>query len=193
MTNYSIVAYADEINREHEFATNLADEAVEHAKRAGVLLLKAKAEIPHGEFGAWISSHLNVSQRQAQRYMAAALGKAIPVRALTHKSDTVSHLIRDIQPGEFVRIVGFAGKKYAELVVMPQVADNKYIHTAYIEGLSLDGAFAGGICDFTKRGILLSRLAIMVDRLQVEIPNPEIVERFFTDGFDRNPFAEVDA
>jgi len=190
MNNHSIVAYADEINREHEFATNLADEAVVHAKRAGVLLLKAKAEIPHGGFGAWITSHLNVSQRQAQRYMAAALGKAIPVRALTHKSDTVSHLIRDIQPGEYLRIVGLAGNKYTELVVMPQL-DNQYVHTAYIEALSLDGEFSGGICTYSKRGVSVAGLKLLTEHGSYQISNPEIVERYFADGVDRNPYAEV--
>lgn len=81
-----------QINAHHEIATKQARQAMESAKAAGRLLLEVKASIPHGMFTKWIQDHLSVSDRQAQRYMALAQGKAIPIRNLAAKTDTVSVL-----------------------------------------------------------------------------------------------------
>lgn len=91
---------AAQIQAHHDAAHNAADKAIEHAKQAGVLLLEVKASLPHGEFTKWVDVHLTVSQRQAQRYIAAAQGKALPVRAIAPpvKNDTVSYL-PDPAPG----------------------------------------------------------------------------------------------
>jgi hypothetical protein len=86
---------ADEINRLHQLATKSANEAMEYAKDIGLLLIQKKAELPHGEYGKWIDANLDVSTRQAQRYVNVAEGKELPVRALSSKYDTVSHLEND--------------------------------------------------------------------------------------------------
>lgn len=44
----------------------------EHARSAGLLLLKAKRALAHGEFGKWIESHLPISGRTARMYMQIA-------------------------------------------------------------------------------------------------------------------------
>jgi hypothetical protein len=80
---------ATEINRWHDLATEHAAQAVEHAQRAGALLLEVKAMLPHGEFLPWVRANVHVTARQAQRYMAAAQGKQ-PAPKL--KSDSTSHL-----------------------------------------------------------------------------------------------------
>ena len=80
------------INTHTEQAISKANEAMHHAIEAGKLLLEVKASLPHGQFGAWLESNVRVSPRQAQRYMAAAEGKPVPVRLLSSKYDTVSHL-----------------------------------------------------------------------------------------------------
>jgi len=81
-----IVTAAAEINREHDLALQHAEQAVEHARRAGALLLDVKATLPRGEFIPWVQKNVTVTPRQCQRYMAAALGKPLPLRAI--KSDT---------------------------------------------------------------------------------------------------------
>lgn len=94
------VITAATINEQHRLAMAHARDAVEHARRAGELLLQIKAELPHGTFLAWLQANVEVTPRQAQRYMAAAQGKALPVRSIA-KSDTVSHLPRresDFEP-----------------------------------------------------------------------------------------------
>lgn len=79
-----IVNIADEINREHSLAMNHADRAIDHAKRAGALLLQVKNSLPHGEFLPWLAANITVSVRQSQRYIRAALGKPMPVRAIAN-------------------------------------------------------------------------------------------------------------
>lgn len=88
-------ATSTEINRLHQLAIKTAKEAVEHAKQAGELLMKVKAQLRYGQFIQWIDENLTVSARQAQRYMAVAQGKPIPVRELTAKYDTVSQVPRN--------------------------------------------------------------------------------------------------
>lgn len=87
------VTIANEINSHAEQAIAKANEAMHHAIEAGKLLLEVKASLAHGQFGAWLETNVKVSPRQAQRYMAAAEGKSVPIRLLSSKYDTVSHLI----------------------------------------------------------------------------------------------------
>ena len=87
------VTIADEINSHAGMATAKANEAMHHAIEAGKLLLEVKESLVHGQFGAWLESNIKVSARQAQRYIAAAEGKSVPIRAISSKYDTVSHLI----------------------------------------------------------------------------------------------------
>ena len=79
---------AHQINHHHEQAHGKALEAIEHAKAAGELLLRIKAALPHGTFTKWIEVNLTVSDRQAQRYIAVAKGKPMPIRQLAGKTDT---------------------------------------------------------------------------------------------------------
>lgn len=87
---------ADAINREHDLAVRHASDAIEHARRAGELLLQAKSALRHGEWLPWLEANVRVSARQAQRYLAVAQGKPVPLREL--KSDTVSHLPETTTP-----------------------------------------------------------------------------------------------
>ncbi len=75
---------------------NQAKDAVQSAKAAGELLLEVKAAIPYGEWTNWLKANLTVSDRQAQRYIAVAQGKAVPLRKLAGKTDTVSDLENQI-------------------------------------------------------------------------------------------------
>jgi hypothetical protein len=92
LTVNEMTTIAVEIDALHLRAQTSAEEAVAFAKQAGELLLKAKAKVGHGKFLAWISSHLQVSPRQCQRYMESAKGKVIPIGSLLSKYDMMSHL-----------------------------------------------------------------------------------------------------
>ena len=93
-----LAACATAINRHHGLATKRADQAIHHASEAGRLLLQIKAALPHGEFIQWCRENVRVSVRQAQRYMAAALGKPTPLRALASRCDMVSRLSEPTSP-----------------------------------------------------------------------------------------------
>ena len=86
----NLSTWAADINAAHADAMKHASSAIDYAKTAGNLLLKAKQKLQHGAFGGWLEANCSVSERQARRYMAAAQGKPLPMRAL--KSDTVSVL-----------------------------------------------------------------------------------------------------
>ena len=97
---------AAEINRHHGLAVARAGEAIQHVIAAGKLLLEVKAALPHGQFGEWMAANIQVSARQAQRYIAVAQGKPLPVRAIAAKNDTVSYLSRSpesVSAAEYVR------------------------------------------------------------------------------------------
>jgi hypothetical protein len=81
-----------QINHHHRLAFRQANDAVANAKAAGQLLLQVKASVPHGQWTAWVKANLEVSDRQAQRYIAVAQGKPVPLRKLADKTDTVSVL-----------------------------------------------------------------------------------------------------
>ena len=82
----------NQINTHHKNARKHVNDAVESAKAAGALLLQVKASLPHGMFTTWVKDNIDVSERQVQRYMAAAQGKNVPLLLLADKTDTVSVL-----------------------------------------------------------------------------------------------------
>ena len=82
----------DQINTHHTNAMKKASDAVESAIAAGKLLLEAKSKVPHGTLTDWLKTHIDVSERQAQRYMAAAKGKKVNILELAGKNDMMSDL-----------------------------------------------------------------------------------------------------
>lgn len=60
---------AIQINAEHEACIGAAGTAVEHAIKAGRLLVEAQALIPYGEWGRWIKTNCRFSRMTANRYM----------------------------------------------------------------------------------------------------------------------------
>lgn len=54
----SLDTIASQANREHQFATNAACNALQHATRCGELLGKAKDDLGHGNFLPWLKTNL---------------------------------------------------------------------------------------------------------------------------------------
>jgi len=71
-TKTDLSAIAQRIDAEHTLALRSAESAIEHALGAGRLLLEAKARLGRGDWLEWLRASVNVSERQAQRYMRAA-------------------------------------------------------------------------------------------------------------------------
>jgi hypothetical protein len=69
----TIAALAGEIVAAHEAACLAARAGLDHARRAGELLMQAKAEVQHGEWLGWLALHCPaISERTAQVYMRIA-------------------------------------------------------------------------------------------------------------------------
>jgi hypothetical protein len=67
-----LAALAVEIRAEHDAAQGAWRTAVEHAINCGRLLLEAKAQLSHGEWGRWLEENFPASRRTAQGYMQLA-------------------------------------------------------------------------------------------------------------------------
>lgn len=63
---------ATRINEEHAKCEVAARTAIDHAIKVGRLLLEAKDQVAHGEWGEWVEKHCAFSQRSAQGYMRVA-------------------------------------------------------------------------------------------------------------------------
>ncbi len=63
---------AEQIDREHELCREATVSVVEHAVRAGELLVQAKDRRGHGAWTSWLEQHCSVTPRQARRYMSLA-------------------------------------------------------------------------------------------------------------------------
>jgi Protein of unknown function (DUF3102) len=61
-----------EINFAHERAERTFREGVQHAIRAGELLLQAKRTVAHGNWSSWLAENVEFSDRLAQAYMRLA-------------------------------------------------------------------------------------------------------------------------
>ena len=86
----SLCALAGRIRAEHEATTIAMQRGVEHAIRAGELLIEAKAhpEIRRGQWLSWLEEHCAMSVRTAQLYMRVAERRS----ELEAKAQGLAHL-----------------------------------------------------------------------------------------------------
>ena len=71
----SLADLAARIRAEHEGVAAAIRRGLEHAIRAGDLLIEAKGKVPHGEWLPWLAT-TGVPERAAQRYMRLARNRA---------------------------------------------------------------------------------------------------------------------
>ena len=82
---------AQQINAEHEGVVRAVRSALEHARRAGDLLIEAKAQAKHGKWLPWLKQHCPaVSPRTAQGYMRVA--RRWPELSAAMNTQHVAHL-----------------------------------------------------------------------------------------------------
>ena len=106
-TDLDLTALAGQIKHEHGQCENAARSAVQHAIRAGELLVDAKARCQHGTWKRWIEEHCGFSLRTAQLYMGIArdvpklpAAKAQRVALLPSLRGIERHLRQDRQRDE---------------------------------------------------------------------------------------------
>jgi Protein of unknown function (DUF3102) len=63
---------ASDINENHELALMYVGQSFDHAVKAGLLLIEAKAQFPHGGWLKWLKANVKIGVRQAQNYMKVA-------------------------------------------------------------------------------------------------------------------------
>jgi hypothetical protein len=92
-TQLSLAELGAQIAAEHESAQNAAASALLHAKEAGLVLLRAKGMLRHGEWLPWLRDQCQIAERTAQAYMRIArrweeLEKSATVADLTFREAT---------------------------------------------------------------------------------------------------------
>jgi Protein of unknown function (DUF3102) len=63
---------ARDINENHELAVMYVGQSFDHAVKAGLLLIEAKAQVKHGQWKNWLKANVKVGARQASNYMRVA-------------------------------------------------------------------------------------------------------------------------
>jgi len=68
----AVANLAARINEAHAHAIEHAEKAIDEARRAGELLIEAKAQLGHGGWLPWLAANCKFGERQAQRYIQLA-------------------------------------------------------------------------------------------------------------------------
>lgn len=183
---------ATKINAAHQKAQHHAGQAIDAAKEVGAMLLEVKKQLPHGQFLPWVSANCTVSERQAQRYMAAAQGKPMPVRAI--KCDTVSLLPKAVQTiadttpsltlkdneAVHLRIDG------AEVYILPHKTPG-VIHLIHFHGNEQEG----WECSYTQnRGVYAKWVPLLLNYYMPNWWSICSIERFAFEGVEKNPLSD---
>jgi hypothetical protein len=69
---FSSAALAARINAEHDLAQSKEQQAVEHYRKVGLMLLNAKKGCAHGEWLAWLKKNVRFKERKARYCMELA-------------------------------------------------------------------------------------------------------------------------
>jgi hypothetical protein len=77
MLSNSLADLAARIRSEHEAHTVAMRRSLEHAMAAGELLIEAKAQLKHGQWGPWLAEHCGMPDRTARLYMRLARNRPI--------------------------------------------------------------------------------------------------------------------
>src|SRR4051794_39372415 len=71
---YSLTNLSQRIKDAHGKAATAFRAGLQHAKRAGELLIQAKQQLQHGDLGDWIEANCKLTWRTANLYMQIAKG-----------------------------------------------------------------------------------------------------------------------
>jgi hypothetical protein len=68
----SLTDLAHRIKAEHDAGLLAIKRGVEHCIACGQLLIEAKGQLKHGQFGPWLRDHCGIAERTARHYMRLA-------------------------------------------------------------------------------------------------------------------------
>lgn len=163
-TEANLSMLPEQINAEHEAAFGKAREALDHARRAGELLIEAKAKVGHGKWLPWIEANCRFSESKAQRYIRLAEGwDALALKSVNLTDLTVSGALQllakpkapadpeeDSPPTAFVRI-----EDDGMTVVTPSVEHPGY---CFVDKVCVDESYT----DVALRPVKASALPLLV-------------------------------
>lgn len=89
MSTLTVSDMAAAIKAEHLAARAAGETFIEHAIKAGHLLIDAKAKFPHGQWLPWLEANCDISERMSQHYMR--LARNIP-KLTASKAKSISDL-----------------------------------------------------------------------------------------------------
>jgi hypothetical protein len=90
----SLADLAAHIRSEHEAVCQSARQTLQHAIKAGELLLQAKQLVDHGRWSDWLAHHCDVSQRSAQAYMRLAKNRNVLAKAQSSADLTIDEALQ---------------------------------------------------------------------------------------------------
>jgi len=73
----NLIALAATVRTAHAGAMRATTNLIEHMLAAGDALIAAKAAVGHGNWLSWLREECDLSERQAQKYMTIARGRAV--------------------------------------------------------------------------------------------------------------------
>lgn len=175
----NLSTWAADINAAHADAMTHASSAIDYAKKAGALLLRAKQKLPHGAFGGWLEANCVVKARQAQYYMNAAQGKAVPVRKLAN-TQPAAYLMadevikkaasfNDMPKPTFIPLKNYAYSLVSDelnndvVVIEPSAKNKGYFFVSRID-------MTAGAYDFTRRPIRADFVEMWVKSIGIKSP-----------------------
>jgi hypothetical protein len=183
-TDLALDELANEINAEHAKAEAAARSAVDHALRAGELLIEAKGQCQHGEWGAWIQEHCEFSERTAQVYMRVA-------RELPKLDDPKAQRVADLPLRDVSRLLATDRRDYlcelADVEPTERRTSRDYLWEAVVTEVEL-------LCKLGTIFGLLDQAGSWdeVDRIMREHRAEEVFAAMATPGAkDARPLAEL--
>jgi hypothetical protein len=159
-----MVTLALAIKSDHAAVTQHLGRALDHARRAGDSLIRAKAALAHGRFILWVKACCHFSERTARSYMLIARNWS----AIEAKRQSAADLsIRDA-----IQLLAPQWEPLADEVVVGLLTDGRYL---VVERIGHDLArFAtfdevAGDIEYCRRALYFRDLAVSLSACSVDV------------------------
>jgi hypothetical protein len=112
----SLDVLAGRIRAEHEQVGRALTSALDHALRAGDLLIEAKAQLGHGQWLPWLAEHCRFAERTAQAYM----------RLARNREQLKAQSVADLGVGEALALLAAPRPRTFAHHIMPRMAVEEF-------------------------------------------------------------------
>lgn len=144
---------ASDINADHTAAAGLMGKVLDHARRAGDSLIKAKDSMPYGRFGAWIKEHCRFSERTARNYMLIARNwLVIEERQRAAEVDSVREAVRILAESEPFELPPVGQMLFGVISTAGEMTEWTYIVVEAVGEHWIRAAIANDMLTYDRRG-----------------------------------------